>query len=149
LALRRWTGPLACALALAAAGVAGAHTEVAATRPADGAALGAAPRQVVVVYGAPLGAAGEASAEVDGRDVLAAPPRLAPSDAGRLVLPLEPGSGAGRYVVRWTVTGADGHEVAGELSFRVRARPLTADLHALAALLQRTAERLTASLPPV
>jgi methionine-rich copper-binding protein CopC len=147
--VRRWAPPLACALVLAAAGAASAHTEVASTRPADGAVLAAAPRQVVVTYGAPVAGAGEASVRVEGRDALAGPARLAPSDARRLVVPVEPGSGAGRYAVRWTVTGADGHDVTGELAFRVRVRPLAADIRALAAALEPAADRLTASLPPV
>jgi len=142
----RWSAPAACALALAGAGSAAAHTELVSTRPAEGATLGAVPARVVATYSAPLAAAGPSGAEVGGRDIFG-PARLDPADARRLVVPLGAGAGPGRYRVRWSATAADGHELTGELTFTVRARPLAEQLRELAAVLGRAAAALVAGLP--
>jgi len=104
-----------------AAPVATGHTSTVATDPAPGASLPAAPQRIVVTHGQPVGAAGRARVTVDGTDV-AGPARLDPADARRLVIPLTAGP-AGRYRARWQVTAADGHSLAGELTFTVRATP--------------------------
>lgn len=110
---------VAAALALLAAPAA-AHTGLRSTTPAAGARLTAAPAAVTATYGDALGRVERARVTVDGRPAAAATARLSPADARRLVIPLAPGSPAGAYRVTWTVLGADGHALAGELAFSVR-----------------------------
>lgn len=109
----------AAAFLLAPAAGASAHSVVSSVRPADGAVLTTPPSAVVVTYAEPVLSVEGARAMVGGRDV-AGPPRLAPGDARRLVIPVS-GSTPGRYRVSWTVVGADAHPVSGMAAFRVRA----------------------------
>jgi methionine-rich copper-binding protein CopC len=120
------------------------HSEVVSTAPRDGARLAAAPDAVVVTYGAPLAAAVEAAVRPPGGAALAVKPRLAAGDARKVVIPLR-GGGAGRFAASWTVLGTDGHELAGSVSFVVRAPAIVAELRELAALVRRAAAALEAA----
>lgn len=138
---------LVLALVTAWSATAGAHTAPVGSAPAEGAALDAPPARVVVRFSQPLGAASEARVRVDGRDV-AGSPALDAADRRRLVIPLT-GGGAGAYSVSWTVVAADGHSVAGDTAFTVRAAPAPAGLVAVGARMvsvaravQRSAARL-------
>lgn len=130
----------ACAW-LAAAGGASGHSAVVATAPADGAVLDRAPRAVRVTHSSPLGAPGTAAAE--GAE-LSGPPRLDPRDASILVIPLRPGP-AGVVEVSWVPRGADGHELPGSVSYRVRGGAGWGEVVELGAAMVAAARRVTAA----
>jgi copper resistance protein C len=141
-------GPLV-ALLLAVAGAASAasalgHSEVVSTVPRDGARLAAAPDAVVATYASPLAAAVQATVRGPGGAPLAVKPRLDARDARRVLIPVR-GGGAGRFDASWTVVGADGHELAGSVSFVVRATAIVVELRELAALVRRAAATLEAA----
>jgi len=67
---------------------------------------------------------------------LSGAPRLDPSDARRLIVPLDPGP-AGEYRGRWRVTSPDGHEISGEIAFSADApAPVWREVAALSSLLR-------------
>jgi len=149
-ARRVLTGAALVAAALAAPAPAAGHTAVERLEPADGAALRSAPAQVRVTYGAPLASVVSAQVLLGGRNVARAA-RIDPSDARRVVIPLD-AAGAGAYRVSWTVVGADGHSLAGRAAFRVRpagvvgaAHRVGASLLTAARALERAAARATAA----
>jgi hypothetical protein len=141
-------GPLvALLLAVAGAGPAATalgHSEVVSTVPRDGARLAAAPDAVVATYASPLAAAVQATVRGPGGAALAVKPRLDARDARRVLIPVR-GGGAGRFDASWTVVGADGHELAGSVSFVVRAPAIAARVRELGALVRRTALALDAA----
>jgi copper transport protein len=107
---------LVAAVALAPA--AGAHASLAATEPADGARLDAAPGAVVLRFdqevGASLGAVRVLDADgsrVDGGSVTI--------DGTTLRVALDDGLGEGAYVVGWRALSADSHPIRGAFSFTV------------------------------
>lgn len=133
---------------LALAGAAAGHTDTVSSAPRDGAELATAPPRVTVTYASPLGAAGSARVRVGGRDV-AGPPRLAAADARRLIIPLRAGAAPpGAYAVSWTVVGADGHTLAGELAFRVRGPDGRTVLRAVGVALVRAGTAVAAGVAP-
>ena len=111
---------LLLALLLAPAG-ASAHAVLVGSLPGDGSRLDRPPTEVSLRFNEPIapvslrviGAAGEA---------VATGPATAATD-GTLRLTLPPDLPAGRYVVSYRVTSADGHPVAGSLTFAVGADP--------------------------
>jgi len=105
-------------LLLVVVAVAGAHTDVVATTPADGARLASPPTEVRVTYGQPLLSVEVAAVDVGGASV-AGRPRLARDDAGTVVIPITQRR-TGVHTVSWTVVAADGHAVAGASSFSIR-----------------------------
>ncbi|WP_217913339.1 copper resistance protein CopC [Miltoncostaea marina] len=140
----------AVVLALVVAAPAAAHTALETVRPADGAVLAEVPPRVVAAYGTALAAAGPAQASGGGGARVAGAARLDPRDARRLIIPLA-GGGPGLHTVTWTVTGADGHDLTGRTTFRVRAPSLAAtlrrvarELRTAAAALERAAAAATA-----
>jgi methionine-rich copper-binding protein CopC len=109
---------LAVALLLVASGGASAHTELVASRPLDGQELGSPPARVAVTFSQALGRAGSFDVHgPTGRRTVAA--TLDPRDARRMSGSL-PDGGPGGYRVAWTATAADGHELRGDIAFRVR-----------------------------
>lgn len=125
------TAAVAAAVALGAtAGGASAHSEVATTRPTDGARVGALPRVVTVTFGEVLLRAGRASVTHAGGQYSGGA-RLSPRDARVLVIRVralprgatgpapDRGRLTGRYTVRWNAVSADGHPQSGAFSFRV------------------------------
>jgi hypothetical protein len=95
---------------------------------------------VRVTYAAPLASVSRAVVRLGGENVAGAP-RLDPRDARRVVIPLR-SSAPGRYRVSWVVVGQDGHALAGQTSFRVRALPLVVALRGMHASLTATARTL-------
>ncbi len=99
-------------------GVAAAHSRVASSNPADGAAVGTAPTAVELTFNEPLQAQ-FATASVIGPD------RHfwhsgEPTVKGKvLTVPLRPLGPAGVYQVNFRVTSADGHPVTGQQTFRL------------------------------
>ncbi len=116
----RIAGPLLVALVALLVGLPPAlgHTDVVATIPAEGARLASAPAEVRVTYGQPLLSVEAAAVTVEGTSV-AGRPRLARADAGTVVIPVV-AERTGAHAVSWTVLAADGHALAGTMSFSVR-----------------------------
>lgn len=128
---------------IAAAG-APADTVLRRSTPGDGTTVSRTPAQVRALHEGPLGAVVEASAVLDGRDVLASPPKLDPTDVRALLVPVTDG-GPGTYEVTWVARAADGHPLAGRTTFRVRAPSLALQIQRLAAILIRAANRIVAA----
>jgi copper transport protein len=123
---RRW--PVAAALALgillALAGPAAAHAELASATPANGAVLGAEPRQLTLRFSEPVTLVLSSVRVIgpDGRRVDSAPPRAEDSDASAITVPLAADPRQGTFVVNWRATAADdGHTTTGTLAFSVGA----------------------------
>jgi len=104
-------------LAVAGAGPAAAHTELAATTPRDGQTLASAPAVVELVFTGVLqqefvqvvvsGGANGARLDLEAPGVTRTTVRQ----------PLPPALAAGRYVVGYRVVAADGHPITGQISF--------------------------------
>jgi copper resistance protein C len=137
------------ALVLAAAllvptSVALAHDELLSTRPADGTALTAAPPTVALTFGGALAAPGTITTHgPDGTH--AAKAHLDPKDARRMIGPIT-AAGPGRYTVDWTATASDGDLIGGKIGFRVRRPSLEQVVRTLVRELERTVERIVASM---
>jgi methionine-rich copper-binding protein CopC len=132
-------------LTLFSAGPAGAHAELSSVTPTDGASVNSAPRMVSVTFNEPVtGAAGSVQLLDQNAKVLR---RSAVVNGATVELPGK-ALGAGRYLIRWSITSADGHVVVGATSFQVRttsakSKPVTVTLNAPAGTKQPP---LTASL---
>jgi methionine-rich copper-binding protein CopC len=95
-----------------------AHTGIVATSPKAGARLEKVPKHVSITFSQEIlrgtivvrRAGVMVSRRVGGKD---------PSNVRRLRVAMKNGLGTGRFVVRWTITAADGHEQSGSFSFRV------------------------------
>jgi methionine-rich copper-binding protein CopC len=130
-----------CIAVLVCAGEASAHTELMDTTPSEGDRLDGAPARIVLSYSAPLGDIVETSVEVGGAE-FGRGAQLAPTDAGRVVIPVQPGAPSGRFVVRWVVRSADGHQLPGELTFTVARSALSRAVEPVARALIAAAGRL-------
>ncbi len=110
---------VAAVIALAAAGPAAAHASLVSTDPAEGAVLDTAPEQVVLTFNEPI------VSVPDGVTVFAATGDEIDSTAtardSDLVVSLDGDLGQGTTVVVWRVVSADGHPIAGSLTFSVGA----------------------------
>ncbi|GAA3552048.1 copper resistance CopC/CopD family protein [Nocardioides daeguensis] len=110
---------LAVLTVVGAAGPASAHATLVSTDPAEGAVLDEAPSQVRFTFDEPVQLVpnGLLAFDAKGRRVDVAPSAHGVEVTGRL-----PGELAdGTYVVTWRVVSADGHPIAGSLTFHVGA----------------------------
>ena len=134
---------LALALLLACAAPAVAHDQLVASRPVDSALLAAPPRTLTLTFSNPLGEPGAFTVRSPtGEATYRA--RLDPANARRMIATLPPGE-PGAYAVTWTAVSADGHTIAGDLEFRVRASPIVREVAAVV----RALERIAAMLQPL
>lgn len=101
---------------------AAAHAYPEKSTPGAGATLIAPPPTVHIEFGSPLEGAFSRIEVTDaqGKSVLAAPSTVAPSNPAVLEAKLKP-LAPGRYGVRWSVLGRDGHRTEGRYSFLVAA----------------------------
>jgi copper transport protein len=117
--LRRTLVP-ALFLALVFPAVASAHARLVGSKPADGAVLASAPRDVKLLFDDSIRpAGGDRVIDARGRSVLAGPAYRLAGNGRVLVLPLRPGLARGAYTVRWRVISDDGHLISGVLAFAV------------------------------
>lgn len=94
-----------------------AHTELTASDPADGSTVRVAPEEVVLTFAAEVDEGASFTVfDPDGVEVGFGGPDLEVADRNVLRGPLEIAA-TGRYTVAWSVTGDDGHEVEGEVTF--------------------------------
>jgi methionine-rich copper-binding protein CopC len=107
------------ALAVLAPSSALAHTEIVATSPKAGSTVERAPGKVTVTFSAQIRSGTIVVRNGSGRLVSKGSGGRDPANVKRLRVALAAGLGSGRYTVRWTVVGADGHEQRGSFSFRV------------------------------
>jgi methionine-rich copper-binding protein CopC len=93
-----------------------AHARLARASPADGATVTGTPRQVQLVFDAPVqpGFATVAVTAPGGAQVQRGDPQIR---GAAVVQPLRPAPMAGRYTVAYRVVSADGHPVTRELTF--------------------------------
>jgi methionine-rich copper-binding protein CopC len=146
-ARRRAATALTCLAALLAVSPSAlGHSSIASTSPASGARLADPPAMVRVTYAQPLLSVESARVTVRGDSALAAPPRLDPADARRLLVPVRP-AGPGSYHVNWIVVAADGHPLSGELRFAVRPSPWVLALHRVGAALRHAVATILGALP--
>jgi methionine-rich copper-binding protein CopC len=143
---RRLPAAVAIAALAAAAPPAAAHTELRSTTPGAGAVLAEAPATITATYEQPLGRVDGARVTVGGRRVATGVAGLAPGDARRVVIPLTGDPPAGAYRVAWTVIGADGHALAGELAFRVRRPAVIRVVSGVGALVARAGRAIDEAL---
>lgn len=116
---------IAGSLALLPAAALG-HTELASSDPADGSTVSDAPDEVVLTFAGEVDEA--ASFTVfgpEGDEVGSGGLDLEVADRNVLRGQLEVAAG-GVYVIAWSVTGDDGHEVEGEVTFTYDPEPLPA-----------------------
>lgn len=107
---------LSLLLTLALAGVAHAHTELAATTPADGSRIAAAPEHLTLRFSAPVTLTMLAVRAADGTATTLGPLPATPNTSFTVAAPtLAPGA----YVVAWRALSADTHVVRGEFTFSV------------------------------
>src|SRR5438105_1587656 len=123
----------AVVVALVAPAVAYGHANLVRIRPADGAALAAAPSAVRVLFDDAIRAGpGVEAVRNGGGSVLGGRAYVPRGNRRELVIPLRRGLADGDYSVRWSVVSDDGHDERGVTSFAVgagAARP-TASLSA-------------------
>jgi copper transport protein len=119
---RVWRGAIALVaglfVALAAAGVASAHTDFVGSTPSDGDEIDGPLEEIVVEFTNPAVPSG-AGFEVLGPDGALLDATLDPTDGRRFVLTFDPALGAGEYGVRWEVRAGDAHPLSGSFRFTV------------------------------
>lgn len=93
------------------------HTELARSDPPDGSTLSDAPGEVVLTFEAEVDEAASFTVlDPDGRQVGSGSLDLEVADRNVLRGDVEVARG-GTYTVAWSVTGDDGHDVEGEVTF--------------------------------
>lgn len=112
---------LGALLLLWAAGAAWAHAVLRETVPQDGARLDAPPHEVVLRFNEPVTPIAVQVLDAAGNAVPGTGPLSASDEVVRLALPHHLGDGA--YVVSYRTTSADGHPVAGSITFGVGMAP--------------------------
>ncbi|WP_100444660.1 copper resistance CopC/CopD family protein [Glycomyces xiaoerkulensis] len=112
-------------LAVLPATAARAHASLLSTDPADGAELDEAPSAVTLHFNEPVSPVEEAARLVDADG--GEHPVTATAADDDVVLELPPGLGEGRFTLSWRVVSADGHPVAGAVSFSVDQGPAPAE----------------------
>ena len=108
---------LALLFALVVATPAAAHTELAASTPADGAVVNDPPVEVVLEFTSALSPDGVPEVTVTdgvGDDLVAAPPTV---DRLLVTVPLNLAVTPGLHTVEWTVSAVDGHLLSGTFAF--------------------------------
>lgn len=99
---------------------AAAHDVLVGTSPAAGATVAVAPDSVQLTFSEPVLTVGEAIRVTGpGGQVQVGAPQIR---GARISQALRPGAPTGRYLVRWQVASNDGHPVAGQLAYTVRAQ---------------------------
>jgi len=107
-------------LALALPAGAAAHARLVGSKPADGAVLATAPRDIKLLFDDEIRpAGGDRAIDARGRSVLAGPARRLPGNDRALVLPLRAALPRGAYTARWRIVSDDGHLITGVLAFAV------------------------------
>jgi methionine-rich copper-binding protein CopC len=113
------------AAVLALPGLVSAHARLVSSDPADGATLAAAPATITLTFDSELESAGAALVVTDGSgaavDTGDGGVDLGDTEHKTMQVSLKSGLGAGAYTATWTLTGDDGHEVTGSISFTVAA----------------------------
>lgn len=118
----------ACLAVLALAGTAQAHAWIDTTTPADGAVLTEPPAQVRVQYTEPMEPRVTTLTLLDGRGKPVAGTRQTPEGDRNLALVLHlPELAGGKYTVKATTLGKDGHPTEETISFTVNLPQAPAD----------------------
>src|SRR4051794_3952634 len=116
---------LVLAVALAALllpAAAGAHAFLVRTSPAAGGSVGSAPREVRLVFSAPVRPAAPTGVYFAGKSVVAGKPYVPKGAPNEIVIPLRAELSHGPYAVRWSeVDIDDGHLISGAFIFSVGA----------------------------
>lgn len=100
-----------------------AHTALTRSGPADGQTLGA-PSTLQLEFNGPASLLALSVIGNDGEVDIGFTPSADPSTTHELALPALPD---GRYVVDWTIIGADGHRISKSFSFTVDAAAAAGD----------------------
>jgi copper transport protein len=107
-------------LALTLPAGAAAHARLVGSKPADGAVLATAPRDVKLLFDDQIRpAGGDRVVDARGRSVLAGPAHRLQGNDRALVLPLRADLPRGAYTARWRIVSDDGHLITGVLAFAV------------------------------
>ncbi len=108
---------IAGGLFMAAAAVAGAHTHLVKSLPADGSTVAGSPQKFVLIFAEPtrltvlsLQKEGEAATKLTSLPGVAAAEISVPA----------PQLSAGRYVLSWRAMSGDGHLMPGKVTFTVK-----------------------------
>jgi copper transport protein len=111
----------AAAVFVAVAPRADAHAFLLRSTPAVGSAVARSPQRVVLVFSEPVAALpGTDVIGPGGTSVLRGSAGVPHRQPAMIVLPLRPGLGRGRYLVRWReVDQTDGHRLAGSFEFAI------------------------------
>jgi copper resistance protein C len=111
------------AAVLALPGLVSAHAKLVSSNPADGATLAAAPATITLTFDSELESAGAALVVTDASGAVVdtgdGGVDLGDTERKTMKVSLKSGLGAGDYTATWTLTGDDGHEVTGAISFSV------------------------------
>ncbi len=92
-----------------------AHAELESSSPRNGSQLTVAPKTITLTFGEEIALAAAQILDQSGNQV---PARAAASGQRLTLIPEDP-LPSGRYAVGWQVTSADGHAVAGAISFTI------------------------------
>ncbi len=105
-----------------AAGSAEAHARLLGATPAPGAEVKGSPTQIDLRFseGVLVKLSGAALMDGAGRPAAVGPPRAAPGDDKRLIVPIKAALPAGAYTVNWHAVAADTHRSVGRFGFTVR-----------------------------
>lgn len=105
-----------------------AHASLSNSSPRDGAALKSAPRSILLNFNETI-TFSAANVQILNASAAQIPVRVGSQTIGgttRLTLTPAKALGSGRFAVRYSVTSADGHVIAGALAFSVNATTATA-----------------------
>ena len=111
----RFLATLCLAAAFCFSAAVSAHTHLLRSDPADGAEVKTAPTEAVLVFAEPVTVASAKLESSDGFHAKITPPGATSAEV-HLTLPT---LAAGRYQLSWRATSADGHVMAGGISFTV------------------------------
>ena len=115
----------ALALLVALAAPAGAHTELVATEPADGATVETSPPQVLLRFGDEVVPAADGITVVGTDGLRADTGEVTKPDDTTIVVGLRPALPAGAYAVEWEILAPDGDVQEGAFTFTVASGPAT------------------------
>lgn len=113
---------LAAAIVLAAGSTAAmAHALVTSSSPVQGAALAAAPREVTITFNEKVEKLFSTATltSAAGATLSRAKATVDPDNPAMLRLPV-PELGPGKYIVKWTAVGNDGHRRSGDIRFSIK-----------------------------
>lgn len=112
---------MAAALLAACSTLASAHALVTSSNPAQGASLDAAPREVTITFNEKVEKLFSSAtlATAAGATLSTGKALPDPNNPAVLRLPV-PVLGTGKYVVKWTAVGNDGHRRSGDIRFSVK-----------------------------